>query len=83
MLHLICCVREKNYQPIDLYKDEAELFHDIALTYQQAIRAFYAAGCRYLQLDDTSWGNSAMRTNGKPTQNGALTWISWPRTMWL
>lgn len=56
MLHLICCVREKNYQPIDLYKDEAELFHDIALTYQQAIRAFYAAGCRYLQLDDTSWG---------------------------
>ena len=24
--------------------------------YQQAIRSFYAAGCRYLQLDDTSWG---------------------------
>lgn len=56
MLHLICCVREENYQPIERYADEDVLLDDIALAYQKAIRAFYDAGCRYLQLDDTSWG---------------------------
>jgi methionine synthase II (cobalamin-independent) len=38
------------------YSDMEEFFHDLALTYKKAIRAFYDAGCRYLQLDDTSWG---------------------------
>lgn len=56
MLHLICCVREENYKAIDLYKNEEDLYYDIAMAYQDAIKAFYAAGCRYLQLDDTSWG---------------------------
>ncbi|MFR7745862.1 MAG: 5-methyltetrahydropteroyltriglutamate--homocysteine S-methyltransferase [Eggerthellaceae bacterium] len=57
MLHLICCVREEHYQPIDRYKDnEALLLEDIALAYQKAVQAFYDAGCRYLQFDDTSWG---------------------------
>lgn len=56
MLHLICCVREEHYQPIPRYQDEDALLTDIALAYQKAIRAFYAAGCRYLQLDDTAWG---------------------------
>ena len=56
MLHLSCCVREPNYQPIERYKDEQVLLDDLAATYQKAILAFYKAGCRYLQLDDTSWG---------------------------
>ncbi|EJU29851.1 5-methyltetrahydropteroyltriglutamate--homocysteine S-methyltransferase [Selenomonas sp. CM52] len=56
MLHLICCVRATDYVPIERYEDEARLFEDIALAYQKAVRAFYEAGCRYLQLDDTSWG---------------------------
>mgnify|MGYP002094427104 CR=1 FL=1 len=56
MLHLICCVREENYQPIDLYKNEDDLYRDIALAYQETIRTFYKTGCRYLQFDDTSWG---------------------------
>ena len=56
MLHLICCVRATDYAPIPQYEDEDQLFHDIAIAYQHAIRAFYDAGCRYLQLDDTSWG---------------------------
>ena len=30
-------------------------FDDVAIAYQKAIRAFYDAGCRYLQLDDTAW----------------------------
>lgn len=56
MLHLICCVREEHYQPIAAYQDSRKLFEDIAGAYRKAIRAFYEAGCRYLQLDDTSWG---------------------------
>ncbi len=56
MLHLICCVRSEEYTPIKRYEDMNVLYHDIAIAYQKVIRAFYDAGCRYLQLDDTSWG---------------------------
>jgi 5-methyltetrahydropteroyltriglutamate--homocysteine methyltransferase len=37
------------------YPDIEGYFHDVGLAYQKAIRAFYDAGCRYLQLDDTAW----------------------------
>lgn len=38
--------------------DNAEQFKaDIVAVYQAAIQDFYDAGCRYLQLDDTAWGN--------------------------
>lgn len=40
------------YEP---YKDQELLLNDVALAFQKAIQAFYDAGCRYLQLDDTSW----------------------------
>lgn len=57
MLHLIPCVRgSETYRPIERYEDEDQLFDDIASAYQDAVRAFYREGCRYLQLDDTSWG---------------------------
>jgi 5-methyltetrahydropteroyltriglutamate--homocysteine methyltransferase len=38
-----------------IYPDIDEFFADAAATYKRAIRAFYDAGCRYLQLDDTVW----------------------------
>src|SRR6267154_1664379 len=38
-----------------LYPDIEAYFHDVGLAYRKAIRAFYDAGCRYLQLDDTAW----------------------------
>ncbi|AJC67361.1 MULTISPECIES: cobalamin-independent methionine synthase II family protein [Dickeya] len=38
-----------------VYPDLADYFDDLALTWRDAIRAFYDAGCRYLQLDDTVW----------------------------
>lgn len=57
MLHLICTVRETNYQPISRYKNNnSQLLDDIADAYKSAIEKFYALGCRNLQLDDTSWG---------------------------
>ena len=34
------------------YTDPDILFADIATTYAKAVKAFYAAGCRYLQMDD-------------------------------
>ena len=35
------------------YRDDVELlFADLARAYAKAVRAFYAAGCRYLQMDD-------------------------------
>lgn len=56
MLHLIACVRAENYKPIDTYIDDNDLYNDIAAAYKKAIKHFYDLGCRYLQLDDTSWG---------------------------
>lgn len=57
MLHLICTVREPNYQPIERYKNNnQQLLDDIADAYQSAVKKFYDLGCRNLQLDDTSWG---------------------------
>ena len=38
-----------------VYPDIDQFFADAAAAYKQAIRAFYDAGCRYLQLDDTVW----------------------------
>ncbi|WP_458118688.1 5-methyltetrahydropteroyltriglutamate--homocysteine S-methyltransferase [Paenibacillus sp. Z6-24] len=46
----------ENYNGNDVYSDQEELYRDIIHVYQTAIRAFYDAGCRYLQLDDTTWG---------------------------
>jgi 5-methyltetrahydropteroyltriglutamate--homocysteine methyltransferase len=37
------------------YPDMGAYFDDLATLYGKAIKAFYAAGCRYLQLDDTVW----------------------------
>lgn len=57
MLYQICIVRDKDYAPIDLYKDNDEhLLKDIEQTWTDAMLAFYNEGCRYLQFDDTSWG---------------------------
>jgi 5-methyltetrahydropteroyltriglutamate--homocysteine methyltransferase len=39
----------------DVYPDLDAFFDDLAKAYRAAIRAFYDAGCRYLQLDDTAW----------------------------
>jgi 5-methyltetrahydropteroyltriglutamate--homocysteine methyltransferase len=49
-----CChfrTEPENIAPAE-YKDLDVLFADIAATYKDAIAAFYAAGCRYLQMDD-------------------------------
>ncbi len=66
MLHARAAIE---YEP---YKDTELLLHDLSLAYQKAIQSFYEAGCRYLQLDDTSWaiffsesGHEKIRANGQ------------------
>jgi 5-methyltetrahydropteroyltriglutamate--homocysteine methyltransferase len=37
------------------YPDRDAIFDDLAAAYRKAVQAFYDAGCRYLQFDDTAW----------------------------
>ena len=39
----------------DVYPELDAFFDDLAKTYKDAVAAFYEAGCRYLQFDDTVW----------------------------
>lgn len=39
----------------DVYPDMDAFFEDTGKAYAKAVRAFYDAGCRYLQFDDTVW----------------------------
>jgi 5-methyltetrahydropteroyltriglutamate--homocysteine methyltransferase len=36
------------------YGNREQFYDDTVVAYRKAIQAFYEAGCRYLQLDDTS-----------------------------
>ena len=38
-----------------VYPDLEPFFDDVAKAARKALRAFYDAGCRYLQYDDTTW----------------------------
>jgi 5-methyltetrahydropteroyltriglutamate--homocysteine methyltransferase len=39
----------------EVYPDLGAFFEDLAKAYRKAVKAFYDAGCRYLQFDDTVW----------------------------
>lgn len=39
----------------DVYPDLDAFYEDLGKTYRKAVKAFYDAGCRYLQFDDTVW----------------------------
>ncbi|WP_375103551.1 5-methyltetrahydropteroyltriglutamate--homocysteine S-methyltransferase [Paenibacillus sp. RS8] len=40
----------------EIYPNREELISDIAKAYKASILAFYAAGCRSIQIDDCTWG---------------------------
>ena len=56
MLHFVLAIRNEQFTLPEFYDSESALLEDIANAYKVALKAFYDAGCRYLQLDDTSWG---------------------------
>lgn len=39
----------------DIYPRLDDFYRDLSRTYHDVITAFYDAGCRYLQFDDTNW----------------------------
>lgn len=43
----------------EIYPDFRDFVEDISVAYQDAVKAFYDAGCRYLQLDDVHWASLA------------------------
>ncbi|SJX64371.1 probable Methionine synthase, vitamin-b12 independent [Sporisorium reilianum f. sp. reilianum] len=52
----------------DAYPDLEEFFSDLAAVYRAEIDALYAAGCRYVQLDDTNLAyltDATMRTQAQ------------------
>ncbi|MEK5068363.1 5-methyltetrahydropteroyltriglutamate--homocysteine S-methyltransferase [Sporosarcina sp. FSL K6-1508] len=49
-----------------VYATDDELFNDLVTAYQNVIQALYDEGCRYLQLDDTSWA-SFLSEDGRDT----------------
>jgi len=56
MIYLDSFILSKQYHEKPVYSNNLNFIDDLVKTYQEAIQAFYDAGCRYLQLDDTSWG---------------------------
>lgn len=56
MIYLDSFILSKHYHENPAYEKKEAFIQDLITTYQDAIQAFYDAGCRYLQLDDTSWG---------------------------
>ena len=76
MLHLITAVRNQQYKPLERYRDNDTLLADIAATYKKAVAAFYEAGCRYLQFDDTSWGEFCSEEKEPGISPAVSTWIA-------
>jgi 5-methyltetrahydropteroyltriglutamate--homocysteine methyltransferase len=69
-------ISTKSYPDLELF------FDDLANTYRDAIQAFYDAGCRYLQLDDTVFAHlcdaeqrESVRTKGDDPDRLAMTYI--------
>ncbi|MBP2033612.1 5-methyltetrahydropteroyltriglutamate--homocysteine methyltransferase [Clostridium algifaecis] len=40
----------------NVYKNDEKIIRDIIEVYKSAIKSFYKAGCRYMQMDDTALG---------------------------
>ena len=55
-----------------VYADRGAIFDDLANTYRQAVRAFYDAGCRYLQFDDTVWAYLCSQVELKKARDRGL-----------
>lgn len=56
MILLGSAISSKKYQENPVYETIEALAKDLVTIYQETILAFYEVGCRYLQIDDTSWG---------------------------
>jgi 5-methyltetrahydropteroyltriglutamate--homocysteine methyltransferase len=67
----------------DAYPEMQEFYSDLAVAYRDAVRAFYDAGCRYLQFDDVNLAylcdpNSREQLKARGDDPDAMlqTWVS-------
>ncbi|MFK3961869.1 5-methyltetrahydropteroyltriglutamate--homocysteine S-methyltransferase [Pseudalkalibacillus hwajinpoensis] len=61
-----------------VYESDEALIEDLVVAYQGVIQALYDEGCRYLQIDDTSWatffsekGRASIEAKGKDPEKMA------------
>jgi 5-methyltetrahydropteroyltriglutamate--homocysteine methyltransferase len=54
------------------YTDRDSIFPDLARAYREAIKGFYDAGCRYLQIDDTAWAYLCSQAELKKARDRGL-----------
>ena len=65
---------ERDAITTDVYEHRDDIFDDLAAAYRAAVQAFYDAGCRYLQFDDTAWGYLCSREEmAKAAERGIKT----------
>ena len=60
-------IDKQAYPTMDLF------FDDLGKTYRKAVRAFYDAGCRYLQFDDTVWAYLCSQDQREKARHAART----------
>ncbi|MFD2115783.1 5-methyltetrahydropteroyltriglutamate--homocysteine S-methyltransferase [Paenibacillus yanchengensis] len=72
MLFELIRVGDNLQSTLAIYSSINELVEDIGQAYREAILAFYEAGCRSIQLDDTTWGILLdPNTRARMEENGA------------
>jgi 5-methyltetrahydropteroyltriglutamate--homocysteine methyltransferase len=54
------------------YPNRDAIFDDLAAAYRKAVKAFYDAGCRYLQFDDTAWAYLCSDVEMKKAQDRGM-----------
>jgi 5-methyltetrahydropteroyltriglutamate--homocysteine methyltransferase len=63
---------EPNAIATNEYTDRDSIFPDLARSYREAIKGFYDAGCRYLQIDDTAWAYLCSQAELKKARDRGL-----------
>ena len=69
---------EPNASDKKAYPDRDAILDDLATAYGNAIKAFYDAGCRYLQFDDTVWAYLCSEDQLRQAAARGLTPRTWP-----
>ncbi len=63
---------EPNAVDKKFYPSRDAIFDDLGAAYKKAVRAFYDAGCRYLQFDDTAWSYLCSKEEMKKAKDRGL-----------
>ena len=62
------------------YPNRDAIFSDLSAAYRKAVKAFYDAGCRYLQFDDTAWAYLCSDVEMKKAKDRGMNAATLPTT---